>query len=183
MQNKENVKRTLVVNLFAQPGAGKSTGATYLFYNLKCLGVNCEYVSEFAKDKVWEENKSVFEDQNYIFGKQSFKLSRVNGKVDAIITDSPLLLSAYYSNDNCAYERTQLIVKTHHQYDNLNFFINRVKPYNPIGRHQTEEESDKIAKDLEKFLGDLNIKPHRISGDQGGYDLALSIIKARLDIK
>lgn len=24
MQNKENVKRTLVVNLFAQPGAGKS---------------------------------------------------------------------------------------------------------------------------------------------------------------
>ena len=67
MQNKENVKRTLVVNLFAQPGAGKSTGAAYLFYNLKCLGVNCEYVSEFAKDKVWEENKSVFEDQNYIF--------------------------------------------------------------------------------------------------------------------
>ena len=59
MQNKENVKRTLVVNLFAQPGAGKSTGAAYLFYNLKCLGVNCEYVSEFAKDKVWEENKSV----------------------------------------------------------------------------------------------------------------------------
>lgn len=52
MQNKENVKRTLVVNLFAQPGAGKSTGAAYLFYNLKCLGVNCEYVSEFAKDKV-----------------------------------------------------------------------------------------------------------------------------------
>lgn len=37
MQNKENVKRTLVVNLFAQPGAGKSTGAAYLFYNLKCL--------------------------------------------------------------------------------------------------------------------------------------------------
>mgnify|MGYP002793047493 CR=1 FL=1 len=183
MQDKESVSKSLVVNLFGQPGCGKSTGATYLFYHLKFLGVNCEYVSEFAKDKVWEENKTVFEDQNYIFGKQSFKLSRVDGKVDVIITDSPLLLCAYYSNDHCAYERTQLVLKTHHQYNNLNFYINRVKPYNPAGRHQTEEESDKIAKDLEKFLRDFNIKPHRISGDQGGYDLALSIIKARLDLK
>lgn len=37
-------KKTLVVNLFAGPGAGKSTGAAYIFSKLKMLGYDCEYV-------------------------------------------------------------------------------------------------------------------------------------------
>lgn len=41
-----------VVNLFAQPGAGKSTGAAYIFAKLKMAGVNAELITEFAKDKV-----------------------------------------------------------------------------------------------------------------------------------
>ena len=63
--------KALVVNLFGVPGAGKSTGAAYIFYRLKSAGVNAELVTEFAKDKVWEENDEVFKNQAYIFGKQS----------------------------------------------------------------------------------------------------------------
>jgi adenylate kinase family enzyme len=37
----------LVVNLWGGPGSGKSTGACYIFAQLKLLGVNCEYVSEY----------------------------------------------------------------------------------------------------------------------------------------
>ena len=44
---------TLVVNLYGAPGSGKSTGAAYIFAKLKMLGVNCELITEFAKDKVW----------------------------------------------------------------------------------------------------------------------------------
>ena len=44
----------LVVNLFGAPGAGKSTGAAYIFSQLKMAGINAELVTEFAKDKVWE---------------------------------------------------------------------------------------------------------------------------------
>ena len=59
----------LVVNLFGAPGAGKSTGAAYIFSKLKMAGINAELVTEFAKDKVWEESKAVFQNQAYIFGK------------------------------------------------------------------------------------------------------------------
>lgn len=52
----------IVVNLFGAPGAGKSTGAARIFSNLKMAGINAELVTEFAKDKVWEENKAVFND-------------------------------------------------------------------------------------------------------------------------
>ena len=44
----------LVVNLFGAPGSGKSTGAAYIFSQLKIAGVNAELVTEFVKDKVWE---------------------------------------------------------------------------------------------------------------------------------
>ena len=42
----EFMKNTLLVNLYAGPGAGKSTGAAYIFAKLKMAGVDCEYVSE-----------------------------------------------------------------------------------------------------------------------------------------
>ena len=77
----------LVVNLFGAPGAGKSTGAAYIFSRLKLAGINAELVTEFAKDKVWEESKAVFQNQAYIFGKQYFRISRVQDKVDVVITD------------------------------------------------------------------------------------------------
>lgn len=66
----------MVVNLFAGPGTGKSTGAAYIFSKLKMKGFDCEYVSEFAKDKVWENNDEVFKSQFYITGKQVFKIKR-----------------------------------------------------------------------------------------------------------
>ena len=44
--------KPVVVNLLGEPGCGKSTAATYIFSMLKMLGINCEYVSEFVKDKV-----------------------------------------------------------------------------------------------------------------------------------
>ena len=89
----------IVVNLFGVPSAGKSTGAAYIFAKLKMKGINAELITEFVKDKVWEENKEVFKNQAYIFGKQSFKISRCKDKVDVLITDSPLPLSIFYNKD------------------------------------------------------------------------------------
>ena len=89
----------ILVNLFGSPGTGKSTGAAYIFSQLKMRGINAELVTEFAKDKVWEESKAVFNNQAYIFGKQYFRISRCADKVDVVITDSPLLLSLVYNND------------------------------------------------------------------------------------
>lgn len=143
----------LVVNLFGAPGAGKSTGAAYIFSKVKMAGINAELVTEFAKDKVWEESKAVFQNQAYIFGKQYFRISRVQGKVDVVITDSPILLSSFYNSDKTlGAEFDALTKKIFNSYWSLNVFINRVKPYNPSGRFQTESESDALAEEMRDFL-------------------------------
>lgn len=50
------MKTPIVINLFGGPGSGKSTGAAYIFSQLKMKGINCELITEYAKDKTWEKN-------------------------------------------------------------------------------------------------------------------------------
>ena len=143
----------ILVNLFGAPGAGKSTGAAYIFSQLKMRGVNAELVTEFAKDKVWEESKAVFNNQAYIFGKQYFRISRCADKVDVVITDSPLLLSLVYNNDPVLGEEfNEVVRKVMNSYDCRNFYLVRTKDYNPVGRFQTESESDAIADEIQALL-------------------------------
>lgn len=169
-------KNTLVVNLFAGPGAGKSTGAAYIFSKLKMKGLDCEYVSEFAKDKVWENNDEVFKSQFYITGKQVFKIKRCYGKVDIIVTDSPIAIGAQYLKED-EQKLCPAILEEFKKYNNLNFFINRVKKYNPNGRSQTEEEAIKIDEKTKKWLINNDIFFETIDGDEGGYDEAVIIIE------
>lgn len=171
----------LVVNLFGAPGAGKSTGAAYIFSRLKLAGINAELVTEFAKDKVWEESKAVFENQAYIFGKQYFRISRVQGKVDVVITDSPILLSPFYTDDPVlGDEFDKLVTKVFNSYDSFNVFINRVKPYNTAGRFQTEQESDELAKKLLAFITEHGVTCRHYDGDVKSYDVLVADILERL---
>lgn len=173
----------LIVNLFGAPGAGKSTGAAYIFSQLKLAGINAELVTEFAKDKVWEETKEVFNNQAYIFGKQYFRISRCANKVDVIITDSPLPLSCIYNNNPVLGEDfNKVVFNVFNSYENLNFFINRVKPYNPVGRFQSEKESDEVSVSMLEFLSNNNIEVTRIDGNTEGYwTIIAAIIKKSLE--
>lgn len=168
----------LVVNLFGAPGAGKSTGAAYIFSRLKMAGINAELVTEFAKDKVWEESKAVFKNQAYIFGKQYFRISRLQDKVDVVITDSPILLSSFYNTDDTlGIEFDALIKKIFNSYESLNVFVNRVKPYNPAGRFQTESESDTLGAEMHYFLAKMEVECKEIDGCIEDYnDLVAMII-------
>ena len=90
------MKRPIVVNLTGAPGAGKSTGAAKIFSELKMLGINCELVSEVAKDVTWEHNTTALSCQEYIFGKQSYRLARCRNDVDVIaaaVTKDELLFA------------------------------------------------------------------------------------------
>lgn len=161
----------ILVNLFGAPGAGKSTGAAYIFSQLKMRGVNAELVTEFAKDKVWEESKAVFNNQAYIFGKQYFRISRCADKVDVVITDSPLLLSLIYNNDPVLGEEfNEVVRKVMNNYDCKNYYLARTKEYNPIGRFQTEEESDAIADEILDLLNKEQLPYTIATGDVSGYD-------------
>jgi len=167
----------LVVNLFGAPGAGKSTGAAYIFFKLKMSGINAELVTEFAKDKVWEGSKSAFDNQAYIFGEQYFRISRLQDKVDIIITDSPILLSSFYANDNIpCKEFDALVTEVSNSYKSINVFIDRVKPYNPSGRRHGEAESDEISSAMLTFLDNHGITCKHYDGCIEGYDALVSDI-------
>lgn len=164
------MKKTIVVNLFGGPGTGKSTGAAYVFSMLKMQGINVELVTEFAKDKTWESNFVALSNQAYVFGKQYYKISRCADQVDVIVTDSPLLLSTIYNNNPVLGETfNQTVLNVFNSYDNMNYVLNRVKPYNPIGRNQTEQESDDISKEIILMLEDNNINFEYKNGSLDGY--------------
>ena len=176
-------RRALVVNLVGGPGAGKSTGAAYIFSKLKMAGVNAELISEFAKEKCWEESKAVFENQIYIFGKQYFKMSKVASKVDVLVTDSPLVLSCLYNPYEGAMREKfdALSLEVFHGFSNLTYFVNRVNKYNPIGRFQDEAGSDAKAKEIHDFLVKQKISFTEINGAEPDYDRVVKNVLDALD--
>lgn len=134
---------TKVINLFAGPGAGKSTTAADLFRLMKNRGVKCELVTEYAKDLAYEG--APLDNQLYVLAKQDSRQRRLVGKVDYVITDSPLPLSLVYASgfwDNNDFRR--LVWGMFRQYDNVCFRIVRVKPYAAYGRSQTEAEARQL---------------------------------------
>jgi adenylate kinase family enzyme len=160
-----------IINLFGAPGAGKSTGTAYIFAKLKMLGVNCEMANEYAKTRVWQEDFKVFQNQLYVVGKQSIYISRLKGKVDVIITDSPLLLGIYYcQNQTWSNDFHNVLMHMHDEYDNYNYFINRVKPYNSKGRFQDEKESDQVSLDIKNILKLNRIPFSEFPGNEEGYN-------------
>lgn len=142
---------TLIVNLFGGPGTGKSTTAAGIFHQLKLQGVNCEMALEYAKDKVWEESEQVLDNQLYVFGKQFHRIWRLLGKVDVIITDSPLLNSILYYEDKNPFF-PEMVVFEHSRLNNLNIFLKRVKKYNPAGRLQLEEKAKLLDLTIQGIL-------------------------------
>lgn len=184
------MKNTLIVNLYGGPGTGKSSGAAYIFSKLKMAGIDAEYVTEFAKDKVWENNIEAFKCQFYITGKQSFRISRCFGKVDVIITDSPIVLGKIYAD---LIGRPQLGLACLEEADQypagstLEIFLRRVKPYNTNGRNQTEEEAKKIDETVKELLRERSETKHydvmEYDGDQEGYDRIYLFIKDLLETR
>lgn len=144
-----------VINIFGGPGSGKSTTAAGLFYNMKLAGKNVELVTEFAKDLVWDGRlSSLLDSQEYIFAEQNHRLHRLRGKVDYVITDSPLLLSLVYATANDTAGQLQRwealdafrvfvreVVRT---YDNINFLLTRPNTYQQVGRAHTLEQANEV---------------------------------------
>ncbi|MCM1045266.1 MAG: ATP-binding protein [Candidatus Gastranaerophilales bacterium] len=149
---------TIVINLFGEPSAGKSTCAMDITARLKRKGINAEYVSEFAKDKVYENNGEVFKHQEYLFGKQSFKMGRVRDKVQVMVVDSPLLLCAVYNKDDTLGEDfNKTVLNIFNSYDNRNYLLARHHAYENEGRFQNEAEAQKVREEIMDKLEEYNI--------------------------
>lgn len=155
---------TTVVNLYGGPGSGKSTVASGIFFILKLNNLNVELATEFAKDLVWEERAMTLTDQQYVWAKQRHKLQRIMGKVDLVISDSPLLLSTIYGETDKYFK--EYIVEDNKRFKQLNYFLIRTKPYNPSGRMQTEEEARKLDHRIMDMLEQSGCGYSKVSGEE-----------------
>lgn len=173
--------KTLVINLFAGPGTGKSTTMAYIFSKLKYEGINCEMAPEYAKEVVWtdvNESKQLpgrLTDQIYIFGKQQNRIRRLNNKVQVVITDCPILLSLLYGKDKSDTFK-QLVKETHNEFNNINIFLTRSKKYNPSGRLQNEEKAKELDSEIIDLLFENKIFTRVEYGTQEGGDNIVKLI-------
>jgi hypothetical protein len=170
-----------VINLFAGPGAGKSTTAAGLFFLMKLEGYNVELVTEAAKDFTWEEHNFALNEQYIISAEQNRRLSRLEGKVDFAITDSPLLLGLAYLRDDYVPLFPSFLIELHNSYDNfLNVWINRVKPFNPVGRNQDEAEAKYKDLKILDIMFQANLEYMFVDGNQKAPEKILAQLKSQL---
>lgn len=153
-------KETIIVNLFAGPGAGKTTCAWEIASELKKRNIETEYVSEYAKELVWDNNLEMLdgslEHQRILHNEQEKRINRLLGKVDVVVTDSPTLLSLMYVKErDIQFERE--VVDKFKRNHNFNLFINRGKEFQQTGRIQNYEESKAIDIKIKDFLNENNI--------------------------
>lgn len=166
---------TIIVNLYGGPGSGKSTMAARLFSELKESGIVAELVTEYAKDLTWQESYHELANQIYIFGKQQHRIWRVYGKVEVIITDSPLLLGLIYGDSSDTFKK--LVVEEYQSRNSIDIFLERVKPYSKIGRSQTEEEARQLDSNIKTVL-DMHVPSYyTIPGIKSSTDHILELIK------
>ena len=151
----EKLFDTVVVNAFGGPGAGKTTAAWHIAAELKKQGYCVEYVSEYAKELVWEENYSLLdgslEHQIELFKEQKRRIDRLIGKVDMVVTDSPLLLNILYLSTPDA-EHEKRVLAEYNRNHNFNFFVNRGKSFEQAGRIHDIEESIQKDKEIRDVL-------------------------------
>ena len=146
--------KTKIIDLYGEPCAGKSTLAAGLFYRMKRQYMSVELVTEYAKDLIYEGHESGSMDQIEVFAEQHRRVARLIGKVDYVITDSPLRLSAYYAGET---NFRKVILDKAAGFDTLNFYVNRNHPYDQNGRTQDETGAAKVKLELREFLKENNI--------------------------
>lgn len=143
---------TKVINLFGNPGSGKSTTASYLFSEMKALGIEVELVTEVAKDLVWDEDWKRLNNQVYIFSTQLQRIDRLVDKVEYIITDSPLLLQiGYYKQRGLPAPKhfKKLCIAYNKRYNNINIWLRSNKELSQIGRAELDLDPMKYLSTME----------------------------------
>ena len=129
--------------------------------------MSVEYTYEFPKEVAWEGNVSQLKDQFFITANQHRNISRLYGKVEYIIVDSPIVLGCFYEQrygegyPASFYGESGLskfLWNLFGQYENINILLTRNNDtYDPNGRLQNLDEAQEIDMDIKNTLINNNI--------------------------
>lgn len=159
---ENNQINTVVVNAFGGPGVGKTTCSWEIASELKKQGLCVEYVSEYAKELVWDDNLQMLdgtvEHQKILLDEQEKRIQRLIGKADVVVTDSPLLLNLTYCRD-CPEDYKQEVLERFNSYNNFCFLVKRDPSldFEDRGRIHNLEESIEKDKEIQSFLRENGI--------------------------
>ena len=91
--------------------------------------------------------------------------------MDSSYTRIILQKSIYYNIDSRLTDNFNLtVMDVFNSYNNICYFLNRVKPYNSNGRNQTAEESDAMSKEIFAMLDKYGIDVTVYNGCLEDYD-------------
>ena len=150
--------KTIVINFIGCPGSGKSTAAAEEYVRLKKEGKSAYLVTEFATDCILAGKEKVLKNQRVLFQHQLRRVRLAIGKVEYIVTDSPLLLNIVYAryngmNDKIFEREVKTAIKG---MTNEYRYLGPRYIYTAINRVHTEEQAkqiDQVIRDVLKENG------------------------------
>jgi hypothetical protein len=170
---------TFVVNVFGGPGAGKSTFAAGLFCRLKRNHLECELVTEVAKQRIWEGRGHALRNQISILGKQWELIETLLGKVEVVVCDSPVLLCSVYAPAEYPQSFHDLALWAHEAVPSLNVLLNRpAASYQESGRIQSLSQALEADRRVAELIVGKGL-PHTVAdNDESGMDLVEKAVMA-----
>ncbi|KWU19171.1 hypothetical protein [Burkholderia cenocepacia] len=133
---------TLNINLWAGPGVGKSTTAAALFCQLKLAGINAELVPEYAKSLHYR-GTLLSTSQEEIVERQTDAQSILQGQVEVVVSDAPVLLSLAYASDIERPKLFDFVTRATKGWATLDVLLHRdfSGSYQQAGRYQNEAQA------------------------------------------
>lgn len=161
------------ISMFGAPGAGKTVLTHELFVHFKKVGRNCEIVNELAREWAYLDRPIQSMDQVFLFSTQMNRedtlLSR--GKVDFIISDSPVLLNSYYGvkkDHELMQSYAEMIRVFESKFPSINFFCpnNSSYQFHSEGRYHSRAEADQISRDMLEFMDRMGVEYHILPNEK-----------------
>ena len=95
-------------------------------------------------------------------------------------SSNALQLSSFYDKTRALGKNFDaMVTEVFESFNSFNAYLERRKPYSPIGRLQNETESDELSKKIKLFLTEHGVTYRTYAGDIQGYDVLVEdILKA-----
>jgi len=167
---------TTYINFFAGPGSGKSVLSNELYTRFEKEGLSAQSITEFAKDRVWEESTTVLKCQPYIIGGQILRQFVLRGKVEVVFVDSPIPLGIAYKGFGCNEDWEKGVIYQFNSFRNINFLLLRnpdLITFKTKGRIHSYEESLKKDEEIVSILKKHNIPYYEITPQKDGSHLTI----------